>query len=108
MNYAYVLNSPDFPGIECCCVDMWQQVERPRLEVRAFVDETCQPCAQAGIGVIWLDLTVGIFDELSHPSSTLKAHPGETEALMEWLDIRRIPAARSRARIEWSGIRSNG
>ena len=58
--------------------------------------------------MIWLDLTVGIFDELSHPSSTLKAHPGETEALMEWLDIRRIPAARSRARIEWSGSEAMG
>jgi hypothetical protein len=57
-----------------------------------------------GVGVISFGLTPQALDDLPRPANILNAHPKETEALMERLDIHRIAAPRTRQHIDWQAL----
>ncbi len=57
-----------------------------------------------GIGVTTFGLTAEILDDLPRPANILNAHPRETEALMERLDVTRVAAVKSRPHIDWSAL----
>ncbi|MCP5537689.1 MAG: hypothetical protein H7A51_15830 [Akkermansiaceae bacterium] len=57
-----------------------------------------------GIGVTSFGLTAEILDELPRPAHIINAHPRETEALMEKLDVTRVSTARSRPHIDWAAL----
>jgi len=57
-----------------------------------------------GIGVTSFGLTAEILDDLPNPDSIINAHPRETEALMERLDVTRLAGAQSRTHIDWPGL----
>lgn len=59
---------------------------------------------QFGVGVTTFGLTAEILDELPRPANILNAHPRETEALMEKLDVTRVSSPRSRPHIDWAGL----
>ncbi len=59
-----------------------------------------------GIGVTTFGLTAEILDDLPRPAHILNAHPRETEALMERLDVTRVASAKSRPHIDWSALDS--
>jgi len=60
--------------------------------------------ATFGVGVTSFGLNPYALDELPRPANILNAHPRETEALMERLDIQRIAAAHSRPHIDWAAL----
>ena len=49
-------------------------------------------------------LTAEILDDLPRPANILNAHPRETEALMERLDVTRVSPGQSRPHIDWSAL----
>lgn len=57
-----------------------------------------------GIGVTSFGLTAEILDDLPRPANILNAHPRETEALMERLEVTRVAAAKSRPHIDWAAL----
>jgi hypothetical protein len=57
-----------------------------------------------GIGVVSCGLTAEILDDLPRPANILNAHPRETEALMERLEVTRVAAAKSRPHIDWASL----
>ena len=57
-----------------------------------------------GIGVTTFGLTPEMLDELPGPEHILTAHPRETEALLQRLDVRRISSPRIRDHIDWSAL----
>lgn len=57
-----------------------------------------------GVGVTTFGLTAEILDELPRPANILNAHPRETEALMEKLDVTRVSTAKSRSHIDWAAL----
>lgn len=57
-----------------------------------------------GIGVTTFGLTAEILDDLPRPANILNAHPRETEALMERLDVTRVSPGKSRPHIDWSAL----
>lgn len=59
-----------------------------------------------GIGVTTFGLTAEILDELPRPANIINAHPRETEALMEKLDVSRVSVAKSRPHIDWAALES--
>ena len=59
-----------------------------------------------GVGVTTFGLTAEILDELPRPANIINAHPRETEALMEKLDVTRVSAVKSRAHIDWAALES--
>jgi len=61
-------------------------------------------CSSFGIGVTTFGLTAEILDDLPRPANILNAHPRETEALMERLDVTRVAAAKSRPHIDWAAL----
>jgi hypothetical protein len=60
--------------------------------------------AAFGVGVISFGLTPQALDDLPRPANILNAHPKETEALMERLDLHRIAAPHSRQHIDWQAL----
>jgi hypothetical protein len=60
--------------------------------------------AAFGIGVISFGLTPQALDDLPRPANILNAHPKETEALMERIDVQRIAAPHSRQHIDWQAL----
>jgi hypothetical protein len=60
--------------------------------------------ATFGIGVVSFGLTPQMLDDLPRPANILNAHPKETEALMERLDIHRIAAPHSRPHLDWQAL----
>ncbi len=62
--------------------------------------------AAFGVGVVSFGLTLEVLDELPRPANILNAHPRETEALMERLDIHRIAASHARPHIDWTALES--
>lgn len=60
--------------------------------------------ATFGIGVTSFGLNPYALDDLPRPANILNAHPRETEALMERLDINRIASATSRPHIDWQAL----
>ncbi|WP_052572778.1 hypothetical protein [Haloferula sp. BvORR071] len=60
--------------------------------------------ATFGVGVVSFGLTPQMLDDLPRPANILNAHPKETEALMERLDVHRIAAAHTRQHIDWQAL----
>lgn len=60
--------------------------------------------AKFGIGVTSFGLTSSQLDELPRPAEILNAHPRETEALMERLEINRIASPVQRDHIDWTAL----
>lgn len=60
--------------------------------------------AAFGVGVTSFGLNPYALDDLPRPAHILNAHPRETEALMERLEITRIAAAHTKPHIDWSAL----
>ena len=60
--------------------------------------------ASFGIGITTFGLTSEMLDDLPRPANILNAHPRETEALMERLDIVRLSAPITKPHIDWQAI----
>lgn len=57
-----------------------------------------------GLGVTSFGLSLEQLDDLPRPADILNAHPRETEALMERLDINRVAAAHTRPHLDWAAL----
>lgn len=60
--------------------------------------------ATFGVGVVSFGLTPQMLDDLPRPANILNAHPKETEALMERLDVHRIAAPHTRQHLDWQAL----
>ena len=76
------------------------------IEDEALSDAIRRLSTNFGIGVTTFGLTAEILDDLPRPANILNAHPLETEALMQRLDVTRVAAAKSRSHIDWSALES--
>ena len=74
------------------------------IEDEALADSIRQLSATFGIGVTTFGLTAEILDDLPRPANIINAHPRETEALMERLDVTRVSMAKSRPHLDWSSL----
>ena len=74
------------------------------IEDEALADGLRRLNAAFGIGVMSFGLTAEVLDDLPRPANILNAHPRETEALMERLDVHRIAAPHSRQHIDWQAL----
>ena len=74
------------------------------IEDEALADGLRRLNAAFGIGVMSFGLTTQALDDLPRPANILNAHPKETEALMERLDINRIASPHSRQHIDWQAL----
>jgi hypothetical protein len=54
-----------------------------------------------GVGVTSFGLTTEALDELPRPAHILNAHPRETEAILDRLEVNRIAAPHPRSHIDW-------
>jgi len=74
------------------------------IEDEALAEAIRRLSSTFGIGVTTFGLTAEILDELPRPANIINAHPRETEALMEKLDVTRVATARSRPHIDWTAL----
>lgn len=74
------------------------------IEDEALAEAIRNLSSQFGIGVTTFGLTADILDDLPRPANIINAHPRETEALMERLDVTRVSPAKSRTHIDWSAL----
>jgi hypothetical protein len=74
------------------------------IEDEALADGLRRLNAAFGVGVMSFGLTPQALDDLPRAANILNAHPRETEALMERLDIHRIAAPHSRQHIDWQAL----
>lgn len=74
------------------------------IEDEALSDSIRRLSTTFGIGVTTFGLTAEILDDLPRPANILNAHPRETEALMERLDVTRVSSPKSRPHIDWSAL----
>ena len=74
------------------------------IEDEALAESIRKLSTRFGVGVTTFGLTAEILDELPRPANILNAHPRETEALMEKLDVTRVSSAQSRPHIDWAGL----
>jgi len=80
------------------------------IEDEALAEAMRRLNASFGVGITTFGLSSEMLDELPRPANILNAHPRETEALMERLDIVRLAAPESRTHIDWpslEGIRTD-
>ncbi len=70
----------------------------------ALTQEICRLHAQFGVGVTTFGLTAEMLDDLPRPANILNAHPRETEALMERLDVVRVAFPKTKSHINWQSI----
>jgi hypothetical protein len=68
----------------------------------ALADGLRRLSAIYGVGVVSFGLTPELLDELPRPAQILNAHPRETDALIELLEIQRIAAPVGRPHMDWS------
>jgi hypothetical protein len=59
-----------------------------------------------GVGITTFGLSLQMLDELPPAEHILNAHPRETDALMERLDVRRLTTARRREHLDWSSLQN--
>lgn len=87
---------------------MWAQggelIYASPIEDEALADGLRRLNATFGVGVVSFGLTLEALDDLPRAANILNAHPRETEALMERLDIHRIAAPHSRPHIDWTAL----
>ncbi|MFK7909642.1 MAG: hypothetical protein AB8F34_03480 [Akkermansiaceae bacterium] len=76
------------------------------IEDEALAEAIRKLSTTFGIGVTTFGLTAEILDELPRPANIINAHPRETEALMEKLDVTRVSTVKSRAHIDWAALES--
>jgi len=74
------------------------------IEDEALAEAIRRLSTTFGIGVTTFGLTAEILDDLPRPAHILNAHPRETEALMERLDVTRVSSAKSRPHIDWAAL----
>ena len=74
------------------------------IEDEALAESMRRLHAQFGVGIITFGLSSEMLDELPRPANILNAHPRETEALMERLDIVRVTAPKTKPHIDWQAI----
>lgn len=74
------------------------------IEDEALTDAFRKLNATFGVGVTSFGLTQEQLDDLPRPAHILNAHPRETEALMERLDINRVAAAHTRPHLDWAAL----
>ncbi len=74
------------------------------IEDEALAEGIRRLSTKFGIGVTSFGLTAEILDDLPRPANILNAHPRETEALMERLEVTRVAAAKSRPHIDWAAL----
>ena len=74
------------------------------IEDEALAEAIRRLSSTFGIGVTTFGLTAEILDELPRPAHIINAHPRETEALMEKLDVTRVSTAKSRPHIDWAAL----
>ncbi len=87
---------------------MWAQggelIYAAPVEDEALADGLRHLNATFGVGVISFGLTAQALDDLPRAANILNAHPRETEALMERLDIHRVAAPHTRQHIDWQSL----
>ena len=76
------------------------------IEDEALAESFRKLNALYGIGITTFGLSADGLDELPRPANILNAHPRETEALMERLDITKVAAPKFRSHIDWEGLNS--
>lgn len=76
------------------------------IEDEALAESIRRLGTSFGIGVTTFGLTAEILDDLPRPANIINAHPRETEALMEKLDVTRVSAVKSRPHIDWTALES--
>jgi len=74
------------------------------IEDEALADGLRRLNATFGVGVMSFGLTPQALDDLPRPANILNAHPKETQALMDRLDIHRVAAPHSRQHIDWQAL----
>jgi hypothetical protein len=60
--------------------------------------------AHVGVGITTFGLSADMLDDLPRPANILNAHPRETEALLERLDVIKVAAPKTRSHIDWQAI----
>ena len=87
---------------------MWAQggelIYAAPIQDEALADGLRHLNATYGIGVISFGLTAQALDDLPRAANILYAHPRETEALMDRLQIDRIAAPHTRQHIDWQSL----
>lgn len=74
------------------------------IEDEALTEAYRRLNASFGVGVTSFGLSGEQLDELPRPAHILNAHPRETEALMERLDINRVAASQTKAHLDWAAL----
>ncbi len=74
------------------------------IEDEALAEAMRRLHATFGVGITTFGLNSEMLDDLPRPANILNAHPRETEALLERLDIVRVAAPRSKPHIDWLAI----
>lgn len=91
-------------------VSMWAQggelIYAAPIDDEALADGLRKLSAAFGVGVVSFGLTSEALDELPRPANILNAHPRETEAVMNRLEIHRISAPQSRPHLDWNALSS--
>lgn len=89
---------------------MWAQggelIYAAPVEDEALADGLRRLNSVFGIGVVSFGLTAEALDDLPGAIDILHAHPRETEAIMERLDLHRIAAPHSRQHLDWQALES--
>ncbi|WP_193211558.1 hypothetical protein [Luteolibacter marinus] len=102
------LNSFREDFFQALSASMWAQggelLYAAPIEDEALADGLRRLNAVFGVGVMSFGLTAAALDDLPRPANILNAHPRETEALMERLDIHRVAAPHSRQHIDWQAL----
>ena len=75
-----------------------------RIDDEALTESFRKLNATFGVGVTSFGLSLEQLDDLPRPAHILNAHPRETEALMERLDINRVAAAHTRPHLDWAAL----
>jgi hypothetical protein len=70
----------------------------------ALADSLRRLSAEFGVGVTSFGLTAEALDDLPRPENILNAHPVESDAIMNKLDLVRIAAPRSRPHLDWNAL----
>ena len=76
------------------------------IEDEALAEAYRRLNAKFGVGVTSFGLKSTQLDDLPRPAEILNAHPRETEALMERLEINRIASPTPRSHIDWDALDS--
>ena len=74
------------------------------IEDEALAEAMRRLHAAFGVGITTFGLSSEMLDELPRPANILNAHPRETEALMERLDIIRVAAPITKSHVAWQAI----